>query len=64
MKQVHAPRALVEVFRGILKGLVVIMSQDEFDETSYTDPVVDVSTAGNGRKLATQALLRCHSTLL
>lgn len=51
------------------------MSQDEFDETSYTDPVVDVSTvarpsrsrvareAGNGRKLATQALLRCHWAL-
>lgn len=38
--------------------LVVITSQDEFDETCYTDPGVDVSTSGNGRKLATHAMLR------
>eukprot|EP00434_Breviolum_minutum_P000282 symbB.v1.2.000234.t1/scaffold4.1/size633627/16 len=38
--------------------VVVITSQDEFDETCYTDPGVDVSTSGNGRKLATHALLR------
>ena len=37
---------------------MVIASQDEFKETSYFDPHVDVSSSGNGRKLATHALLR------
>ncbi|CAK9013441.1 Hypothetical protein (Fragment) [Durusdinium trenchii] len=39
-------------------SVIVVTSQDEFDETSYTDPEVDVSTLGNGRKSATHALLR------
>ncbi|CAK8991207.1 Hypothetical protein (Fragment) [Durusdinium trenchii] len=43
---------------GNCRTLVVIASQDEFKETSYFDPHVDVSSSGNGRKLATHALLR------
>lgn len=39
--------------------IVVIASQDEFDETVYRDPEVDVSTAGNGRRGSTHALLKC-----
>ncbi|CAE8606482.1 unnamed protein product [Polarella glacialis] len=39
--------------------VVVVASNDEFDETCYTDPEVDVSTAGNGRKYATHAMIRC-----
>mmetsp|Transcript_5398 Transcript_5398/g.12441 ORF Transcript_5398/g.12441 Transcript_5398/m.12441 type:complete len:591 (-) Transcript_5398:87-1859(-) len=39
--------------------VVVIASQDEFLETAYRDPEVDVSMAGNGRRAATQAMLRC-----
>eukprot|EP00930_Biecheleria_cincta_P033163 TRINITY_DN22975_c0_g2_i4.p1 TRINITY_DN22975_c0_g2~~TRINITY_DN22975_c0_g2_i4.p1 ORF type:complete len:784 (-),score=149.50 TRINITY_DN22975_c0_g2_i4:50-2401(-) len=44
---------------GATRRIVLLASHDEFDETCYTDPSVDVSTAGNGRKRATQAMLRC-----
>lgn len=39
--------------------VVVIATHDEFDETVYFNREVGTTTAGNGRKFAVHALLRC-----
>lgn len=58
INRVRAAPAAKEAAEGEIR-VAVLASQDEFEETLYVESDVEVSTAGNGRRYATHALLRC-----